>query len=643
MKLLQLSKWKKVLVICFLVSLVAASGAVAFVVEGKRMNAPPVAAASDLPDMQELWAEAYEANTHAQLRELIQQTPLNGARIIALTADITGGNIPIDRRQITLISGPELVETPATFHSVTSPANNRHFTVTGATGSLILANVTLDGGWVTGAVQRGGVVVLAGATLELHAHAVIRRAFWNTTTGTNAGAGIHATGTASTVRMFDGSEVRENRHSGTGQAAGGIHLLLGSRLFMHGGDIYRNSTAGNAAGIFAGHATAIHSGVEVQLLGGRVYRNTATGFSGGMHVNFGATGIVNGTDFLYNTTSGNAGGIGVYASAHVVMYSGRIAGNRAANGSGVAIGLGSTTAQGHRFVMHGGYIEDNVTAGNGGGVVIGGVAGLNFTMHGGVIRNNEATNGGGVWVASNTTATINGGEISNNHARTDGGAVFTGAANYANLTTGATTLFFGNTAGAGAFYPPHPRPAQIQSAGYSVEAAGHVLNNYDINSRGERLITVRFYLPDEEPVLAYVARNGILPAAQIPDTDGMYEHGFQLWGWFTEDMLTRKDATRPLAGSNGVNLAAPLTIVAEGVHEITLFSIWRLWGDINGDDLVDRDDFELLRSYIARRPGVELPHPKAAYVTRGDHIGIQDFGRLQRYLAGVPGSELGTP
>ena len=139
-------------------------------------------------------------------------------------------------------------------------------------------------------------------------------------------------------------------------------------------------------------------------------------------------------------TGGNrdwGGGIGVYSSGTVNLYSGTITGNSAKYGAGIYINGGTVN-------VSGGTITDNTAAQNGGGINIYSGA---LTISGGTVSENSALWGGGVYI-SNTglTVSMTGGTISGNSATNAGGGVYVAATSALNMSGGKIS---GNTAGNG--------------------------------------------------------------------------------------------------------------------------------------------------------------------------------------------------
>jgi len=313
--------------------------------------------------------------------------------------------------------------------------------------------------------------------------------------GGSSGGGVLVEGgtTASPSNFFmNGGRVHNNesQHSG-----GGVYLRSNAHFRMRNETIVElNQAVGNHGG-----GVWLDSGATLLMCNdgygttgtGIVRRNRGNNGGAGLHLTNGArfvieygeiyNNLVTGTNLFY----GAGGGIRINATAPAngvtsgVMHDGRISGNRGLNAGGVWVGS-NTAGFGAQFTMHGGVIEGNWTSshtgfnvalpyGGGGGVLVHGHNAV-FTMNGGAIRDNiSALDGGGVLLTpSNTVASIdgtpagtnrmnggtfnfNGGIIEGNRAA-NGGGIFSrrgviNMQNNANNASNNTGRIHNNTAG----------------------------------------------------------------------------------------------------------------------------------------------------------------------------------------------------
>jgi hypothetical protein len=117
--------------------------------------------------------------------------------------------------------------------------------------------------------------------------------------------------------------------------------------------------------------------------------------------------MLNGIIIMHENDSIEGNGVVVNSGGTIIMYSGVISGNKAANNGGGVYNSGI-------FKLYGGKISGNKAANNGGGVYNVGV----FEMYGGEITNNFADQGGGVY--NRGAFDRLGGVISDNKAITRG-------------------------------------------------------------------------------------------------------------------------------------------------------------------------------------------------------------------------------
>ena len=332
-----------------------------------------------------------------------------------------------------------------------------------------------------------GTLILAGDII-LHGHGVV------------VNGGTLQMQDSSTITGVQGRSAVEVRG-----AESAFYLLSG---YIRGNEIIQTVGLGNmplasemrhVAGVW------VHDGATFEMRGGKVIENevevtatSPTSISGARHL-VGGVWVNNGT---FTMTGGTIGGNrGAHAGAHLALTPGAsydfTGGVRVDGTNGV-------------FEMTGGRIYDN-DGFHGGGVFVGGTS--NFTMSAGEIDNNRGDLGGGIHVRVGTEGgfTMTAGTINNNKAQY-GGGIFTWSAleilpngllpngSHSDLDIRAATIFYGNTARAGAFRPPANATAATNIAITAERSIWtHPLNNFDINLIGPpentriENLTVHFY------------------------------------------------------------------------------------------------------------------------------------------------------
>jgi hypothetical protein len=137
--------------------------------------------------------------------------------------------------------------------------------------------------------------------------------------------------------------------------------------------------------------------------------------------------VVRNTIIRNNEASRRGGGVRVSGSSVIRMENSYIRNNTAGAPGGQYIAGGGVYIDSSSFTMDGGAIEDNVSHGDGGGVVVEGSysSSESFTMTGGSIKRNKAnTDGGGIYMSGSIVSIKNGTIIENNEAGSDGGGVY---------------------------------------------------------------------------------------------------------------------------------------------------------------------------------------------------------------------------
>jgi len=174
----------------------------------------------------------------------------------------------------------------------------------------------------------------------------------------------------------------------------------------------------------------VQNGGTLKLKNGAIIGNNSS-FGGGVRMD-GGIFIMEGGEICDNTSSSGGGGVfvgygysnGVYVGGTFILEDGKISGNTAYFGGGVYMYSNGT------LTMNGGEISGNTSSYSGGGVDVG--SGGTLTMNGGKIFSNtsysETSGGGGVDVGYRGTFTMSGGEISSNNSSSSygGGGVCVG-------------------------------------------------------------------------------------------------------------------------------------------------------------------------------------------------------------------------
>lgn len=249
-------------------------------------------------------------------------------------------------------------------------------------GSLILRNITLDGGALKG-LQSYGLVKVRNGRLELKDGAVLQNSSKNLGNRFEGGGAVYLSG--GTLTMNEGSRIINNSsHNG-----GGVSVMDDGHFIMNGGEISGNTT--DRGGDFSGRG--------------------------------------------YYTSGG---GVFIAYNGKMEMYGGSISENISYDGGGISLGgpendvffkNGNPT-----FTMYGGRIDSNESYSNGGGIFV--QMNCVATIYGGDITNNHNLaymmganfGGGGVYVNGGKSASLKNGllqlynvEISGNQGNTDKG------------------------------------------------------------------------------------------------------------------------------------------------------------------------------------------------------------------------------
>ncbi|MCX6033321.1 MAG: hypothetical protein NT169_29070 [Chloroflexi bacterium] len=359
----------------------------------------------------------------------------------------------------------------------------RVFSVTAT--SATFANLTIQNGYVI--IESGGGLYVSG-TLTLTNVNVLSNTV-AAASGDYDGGGVRVLGelrvtggrfenNRAPAASGEGGAIRSNAITGsqpnvtisgttfisnTAYAGGGI--TLEANVWLTNTQFISNSATYRGGGVFSNPATP----GTMTLSGGRFERNIAT-ISYGGGVSFAGAAMVNGTQFISNTSGGTGGGARIYGVA--TLTDAEFTGNRATNGSGGGLyaGAGLTvtngTFTGNSSSSTGGglYAASTATvagtdfisntATSGGGLYASSTAALTDTQFTG---NSTTGTGGGLYVAS--TATVTGTQFISNAAIGSGGGLYANSSSAVVSVTGAE--FIGNKAGGALIFSSASRDLAI--------------------------------------------------------------------------------------------------------------------------------------------------------------------------------------
>ncbi|MDR3283956.1 MAG: hypothetical protein LBS97_02120 [Treponema sp.] len=226
---------------------------------------------------------------------------------------------------------------------------------------------------------------------------------------------------------------------------GGGILLNGGVLTIAGGEV-----SGNRAEEGRGGGISVDGSGSVVMQAGKIFGNQAqTG--GGIALvgsNNAITLTISGGEILSNRAFKSDGG-GIFLSGGILTVTG---GTIAENVSDTGRGGGVCVSGNGIFIMENGGIENNRSQNGGGGVaIIAGDTSVSFTFKNGRIANNESLSqngGGGGILLSGGSLTISGGSITGNRAEGGGGVFFSdyGVSGFFDLSGGVIS---GNEASIG--------------------------------------------------------------------------------------------------------------------------------------------------------------------------------------------------
>ncbi len=231
-----------------------------------------------------------------------------------------------------------------------------------------------------------------------------------------AGGGIEDVSGAATSFTITDSRIEDNQVNNAPGNGGGIHIGSDGDLTISGGMVSRNRAGAEGGGIWNGMGT-------LRVMGTVVRDNSAAGNDpdqggGGLYNNGGGTIALSGGAMVKDNqatgTSGSGGGILNNEGATLTITDSRIETNEANRAGG---GIEDVSGSASAFTITNSKVDKNKVnnaPGNGGGIHIGGDG--NLTITGGTVNTNRAgSEGGGIWNNSGTL-TVMGTQIRNNSA-----------------------------------------------------------------------------------------------------------------------------------------------------------------------------------------------------------------------------------
>jgi hypothetical protein len=266
---------------------------------------------------------------------------------------------------------------------------------------------TITGGTTTVSAPTGNSVTIDG-----------NKAIVKPYTASNAMFDVRA---GATLTVNSGVTLQNNYSN-----SGGAILVSGGTANLAGGNIIKNETELNGGGVLVRQAGTFN--FSSGMIGGASTSgnaNSSTGNAGGVGVYHGSTFNLSGPAVIQgNTAIGNGGG--VYVASSSTFTQGTIGdgptldGNTATNGGNLYI-EGSAAAS----TLNTGSIRNGVAYAGGGGVYVD--AGGILTLNGLTIANNSAANGGGAYIAAGGSFTVNSGLIQGNTVSGLGSGVYVAA------------------------------------------------------------------------------------------------------------------------------------------------------------------------------------------------------------------------
>ncbi|MCL2212908.1 MAG: hypothetical protein FWB93_03660 [Oscillospiraceae bacterium] len=304
--------------------------------------------------------------------------------------------------------------------------------------------------------------------------------------------------------------------------SGVVYVHDNSTFIMNAGTIKNAGSSYLGWGAYTGGAGVEVEGATFIMNGGYIIDNYSTGaraLTGAGLGGFGGGIIATSTD--------------QYPS-NIFINGGIISGNTSDNGAGIAaIRLGYQSVN---LYINGGEISGNTASVSGGGVMS---VGSYVEFYDGLVTGNTAVENGGGFYFMDTSAigfpfpvgTLNviRGSITNNHAGYDGGGIYYGghvatartpyyhfyATDFPGLNIGEYAVFSGNRAGNGVFIPHETADLLTNIASENTSATTHLLNNWDINARGDAYD----YIPAPDGVEVTITKRLLTPVGTVIPTN----------------------------------------------------------------------------------------------------------------------------
>lgn len=311
-------------------------------------------------------------------------------------------------------------------------------------GVTLLRNVTLTGNNATGASgSGGGVLNTASGRLTVIGGSITNN------TAVRAGGGVETSavpGTSGNLVALTNVTISGNNAGSAPGFGGGIHMT-GPGVVTVSGGVVASNTAVEGGGIWvsAAGSLTVSGGTSIAS---NVATGAAAGQGGGGVYSDGGTVTLSGVAVRDNLATGAGGGVLVNGGT-LTYTGGQVERNRARRAGG-GIALDGSTSQ-VTAIVSGVTIRENnfdTAPGDGGGVhTVGAVA---VTMTNGAVEANRAIEGGGLWIGMGSTLTMTGTLVSANQATGDslghgggglyvdrGAATVSGATFNTNSATGA--------------------------------------------------------------------------------------------------------------------------------------------------------------------------------------------------------------
>ena len=227
---------------------------------------------------------------------------------------------------------------------------------------------------------------------------------------------------------LNGASIKTNKARKYG---GGVYVYcdnasLNTKFTVSSGTIQSNEAQSDGGGFYFGRGDSMDpTKVTIKFNGGTVSSNEAvSGGGGGIRVD--ALKIqcdenASGVTLSSNTAGTYGGGLHLQTKAEFVMNSGKVSGNNAPRGAGIAVMGGSD------MELNKGEVSGNNAGNNGGGIYVIN-SGSHITVNDGKIINNGSEtatfNAVGVHVSTGASMEMYGGEISGNKTTGTGGGVY---------------------------------------------------------------------------------------------------------------------------------------------------------------------------------------------------------------------------